>query len=161
MFRATLYTGSYTFVGSTSAPSFHDTSLSPQTAYLYVVRAVSGAGLPSSGSAPALGSTFVFTDNPLIGGNTAVNVIHLTELRAAVNAVRALAGLPATLFTDPSPSSQATRIRALHLGQLREALSGALSTLSLPPVSLTDVTVIANSTVVKAVHLQEIRNAVK
>src|SRR6266516_4788084 len=68
--------------------AFSDTTASAGTAYLYQVRAVNDIGA-SPHSAPALGTTLFFTDDPLIAG-LHVKSIHLSELRGAINAVRSL-----------------------------------------------------------------------
>lgn len=46
----------------------------------------------SSFSAPDLGTATVFTDDPI--GHAVVKATHILELRAAINAVRAVANLP-------------------------------------------------------------------
>jgi hypothetical protein len=147
----------YVPAGSTASTTLTDT-VAPGTTYLYKVRAMAtgGAFSPFSPMDPA--TTIVFTDDPLVAGVTA-KLAHLTELRAAVNAFRASAGLGPASFTDPS-ASIGTRIRRDHVQELRTALLSARSTLGLPSLTLTDPTITLGSTL-KAVHLQELRNGVK
>lgn len=74
-----------------------DTSLSPNTTYLYRVRSINSNG-PSAFGAIDPATTIIFTDPSLIG--LAIKTFHITELRTAVNCMRAAAGLPAATFTD-------------------------------------------------------------
>jgi hypothetical protein len=86
--------------------------------------------------------------------------VHVTELRLAVNALRAAAGMGASTFTDPTLSNTIL-IRGVHLQELRTALSQARTSLSLSSVGFTDSVVSVGATNIRAVHLQELRNAVK
>jgi len=103
-------------------------------------------------------TTTIFTDAPLPGGSL-VKAVYITQLRTAVNAMRAAAGLGAQSFTDPSLS--AVKIKATHLTQLRTALDAARTAIGLPAVSYTDPTITAGSTVLKTVHIADLRNGVK
>lgn len=96
-------------------------------------------------------STFVFTDDPLTPG-TLIKLAHVTELRAAVNAMRGRAGLTA-LAADPTIAAGAV-VRAQHLTALRAGLNEARTALGLSALTYTDAT----PTVIKAVHVQELRN---
>jgi hypothetical protein len=58
-----------------------------------------------------------------------LKAVHLTELRTAVLAVRALAGLPPVTCTDDAVPG--TTVRAIHITELRTALDPALTALSL------------------------------
>lgn len=93
-------------------------------------------------------TTIVFTDGPRI------QAAHVTELRAAVAAMRSAAGLPAAGFTDPVP----TFVKAVHWTELRARLDEARSALGLPGVAYT---VLTAGTRVQAVHLQELQRAVQ
>lgn len=141
---------------ATTGTSFSDTTASASTAYLYKVRSVDGSGLESSDSNPDLATTVIFTDP----SPTAIKLVHTTELRTAVNAVRTLAGLGAFSFTDSSISTS-TKVKRLHVIDLRTALDQARSTLTLPALSYTDSAITIGSTRVKAVHFTELRNGVK
>lgn len=55
---------------------------------------------------------------------------HLAELRTAVSAVLALAGLAAASFTDPA--TPGIVVKALHINALRSALDAAMGALGLP-----------------------------
>lgn len=129
-------------------------------AYIYKVRAVDGVAGNSGFSTPDLATTFLFTDDPLVSQVTNVKALHLAELRQAVNALRAAAGLAPATFTDPTVTS-ATMIKAVHCSELRTALNEARTTLGLGTVTFTDPTITATATSVRAVHLGELRAGVK
>src|SRR5207253_653375 len=118
--------------GNTSAT---DSSVSSNTAYLYRVRANGGA--PSSVD---LATTVAFTT---LNAGSVVQMQHVMELRAAVNAVRVLAGLATPPFTDALLTSGASSIKAVHVTELRNRLAEARADLGLTPLSFTDTTVTA------------------
>ena len=90
------------------------------------------SGLGAGGSAPT------FTDDPLNPPNqpkTDIKLVHLTELRSAVNALRVRAGLAAftTWNPDPNPTQpNVTLVHHDHITQLRTKLEEALTALHLP-----------------------------
>jgi hypothetical protein len=149
--------GVFTTVTMTPLTTFNDTTVSPTTAYVYQVRALDAAARPSPLSAPDLATTILFTNDPAAG---IVKAVHVSELRQAVNAVRATAGLSASTFTDAALNST-IRIKAVHLQELRTALTAARSALGLSAQSFTDATLVAGTTKVKAAHVQELRTGVK
>jgi hypothetical protein len=128
------------------------------TAYLYKARAVDALGKRSAFSNLDLATTVTFTDDPLVAQSTVVKAEHITQLRTAVNAVRALAGLGSVSFTDPTLSS-AIFIKAAHVTDLRVALDPARAGLGLPTMSYTDSPLAGVA--VKATHLQELRSGVR
>lgn len=149
----------YTLVGSPTAPSFVDPTASANVAYLYKVVAVDpGAGV-SPDSNKVLATTVAFTDPLLTGGTDAIKSVHITQLRAAVNLVRALGGLGAATFTDPVLSSS-IKVSRLHLTQLRSELDARRSSFGLTTLAYTDPTITANVTRVKAAHITELREGV-
>ncbi len=151
--------GPFLLIATPAGTTLTDSGRSPGVTYLYVVRAISGAGMPSSDSAPDPATTIAFTDDPLTAGTT-VKRGHLTELRAAVNAFRASAGLDAYPFTDPEVTTT-TLVRAIHTRQLRAALDAGRAALGMTPLAYTDPTITSGATIIRAAHLQEIRAAVK
>jgi hypothetical protein len=155
--------GAFTQIGTPSTTSFVDNSAAANTTYLYRVRAVNSGGA-SSDSASDLATTVIFTDDPLVARTTKIKAVHLAELRTAVNAVRAQAGLTAFSFTDSA--SAGVVVKALHINQLRTALDAAMSPLdaAMSPLGFatggyTDT--LSTGVVIKAVHFQEIRDRVK
>lgn len=97
----------------------------------------------------------LFNDDPLLPG-TAARRAHFTELRDAVNLLRATAGLPAfafdTGFGDPGI------IRAAHLQGLRDATEEAIGLLGMSRPSWS---VIAPGSVIRARDVQETRDLVR
>ncbi len=148
----------YTLAGSSGTTAFNDGGRSANTSYLYRVRAVNGG--ESADSDKDLATTVIFTDDPLIVGTTTVQAVHLTQLRTAVNAVRALASLGAGSYTDPTITATVTPIKAVHITDLRTALDAARSNLTLSALSYGE-SIVGGSTTIKASHFTELRNGVK
>jgi uncharacterized protein YkwD len=146
--------GSFTLRGTSLTTSFTDTA-SANTAYLYRVRAVNAAG-SSGDSASDLATTVLYTNDPLASG-IAVKAIHLAELRTAVSAVRAQAGLSAGTYTDAAATGVV--IKAVHITELRSQLDAAMSALGLTTGGWTDASL--SGVRIKTTHVQEIRNRVK
>lgn len=150
----------YEVVRGTNAPivtastSYADLTPSPNTTYIYKVRALDASGRPSPYSVPDVATTVLFTDTPASG---VVKAAHVTQLRQAINAMRAAAGLTAATFTDASLTN--VRIKAIHFTELRTALDAARTTLALPAITYTDPTLTAVR--VKAAHVQQLRDAVR
>ena len=94
-----------------------------------------------------------FTDDPLVSSVTIVKSVHLVELRVAVNAVRARAGLVAATWAESIEAGSV--IKAAHINELRSALTPALTALGVTP-SFTDAP-LSSGIPIKAVHVQEIR----
>jgi hypothetical protein len=160
-----------------SQPSFADaapTSSQPpsaDTSYLYRVRATHAGGGYSDYSNKDLATTVIFSDDPLVGSNdphppaaTVIKAAHLTELRRALSAVHALAGLgPVTSWSYPGPvSSPASSRRAIYvedIKELRDRLDEALPALGMT----TPVYAVITRGVTKAGKndFQQLRDAVK
>jgi ELWxxDGT repeat protein len=141
----------YAFLTSTGGTNLND-SVSANTTYLYKVRAVNGGG-PSGFSSVDAATTVVFTDASLSG--VLVKAVHLTQLRTAVNAMRAAASLGPATFTDPSPAG--VTIKAVHITELRTALDAARSVIGLSVLAYTDPTITPGVTTAKAAHTAELR----
>jgi chitodextrinase len=156
--RATNKNGPFTTLSNTASTSFSDSSLSSTTTYIYRVRSVDANGNYSDFSNTDIATTIVFTDDPLTVGVTIIKKDHVLELRTAVNAVRAAAGLSAASWTDTSLTGVV--VQAVHISELRSNLDGALSALGLSTGGYTD-TLTPGSTIVKAQHVTELRDRVK
>lgn len=148
--------GAFTVIGAPLSNSFVDTSLLPNTTYLYQVRAADASTLGSPSSVD-LATTILFTDDPISAGSTVIKAVHVTELRTAVNAVRAAAGLTPVTFTDSSLTGTAPK--ALHVTELRSALDAARAAIGVPALTYTDPTLAGIR--IKAVHYRELRAGVK
>lgn len=153
IFRSTGHSA-YTSYATTSNTTYPDAGVVANTTYVYEVRAIGGSGT-SAFSAIDPATTIVFTDPTL---NSAVNIktTHITELRTAVNAMRAAGGLGAATFTDSTLTSS-TPIKAVHITELRDALDAARSAIGLPALSYTDPTITVGVTTLKAAHITELR----
>jgi hypothetical protein len=140
--------------------SYSDSTVVSPGAYVYKVRALDASSRPSPFCAPDAAATQSFTDDPVVTNVTAIKAAHITELRGAVNALRATAGLTASAFTDPVLSSS-IKVKAIHVLELRTASSAARTALGLSSVSYTDVSLTPGNSGVRAVHVQELRGSVK
>lgn len=152
--------GTFVTIDTTSGTSLTDTTVTAGNVYIYKVRAVHATAGNSLYSTPDTASTIFFTDDPLQAQLTRIRAVHLTELRQAVNALRATAGLGAATFTDPT-ASNATSVKTVHFQELRTALNQARTPLGLSSVTFTDATLTGGLTRVRAVHLAELRDGVR
>ncbi|HEY2094030.1 MAG TPA: hypothetical protein VGJ81_19330 [Thermoanaerobaculia bacterium] len=146
-------------LASAGTNSYTDAAgLSPSTTYIYRVRAIDNSSVASAYSSPDIATTIVFTDDPLVTNTTPVKSTHITELRTAVNAVRAAGGLGAFTFTDTSLAGIA--IKATHISELRTALDAGRSAIGVPSLTYAN-TLTPGSTLIHAVDITELRNGVK
>jgi hypothetical protein len=148
----------YAIVGSPSGTVFTDSTVAPDTTYLYRVRTIDPSDDPSGFSSIDPATTIVFTDDPLTALTT-VKTVHLTQLRTAVNAFRAAANLD-PLDTDATITNGAA-VQAQHVLDLRLGLNEARSVLGLSALAYTDPTITAAVTKIKVVHVGELRDGVE
>ncbi|HEU4886585.1 MAG TPA: fibronectin type III domain-containing protein, partial [Thermoanaerobaculia bacterium] len=151
--------GEYAIVGSPSVSAFTDSTVSANTTYLYRVQAVDGGDDPSAFSNLDAATTVMFTDDPLVTLTTKVKLAHITELRTAVNAIRAAATLGA-LAADGTIAAGAL-VRAQHVNALRTGLNEARSVIGLSALTYTDPALTAGATKIKSSHIHELRNGVR
>ncbi|MEA2695590.1 MAG: hypothetical protein QOJ16_4977 [Acidobacteriota bacterium] len=147
--------GAFQTIATQAGTSYPDGGRVAGKTYVYRVRATN-ASWTSAWSVPDIATTFFFTDDP-VSFRGRVRKLHVTELRQAVNLVRAAAGLGAYPFTDANP----TRIRTLHVAELRTALGAARSQLGLPALSYTDPVLTPGVTRVRVAHVQEVRQGTR
>lgn len=145
-------------VGTSGSTSFNDTTAVANTAYLYKVRALDGSANPSAFSNVDLATTVIFADPTLTAGATTIKAAHFSELRTAANAVRTLAGLSASSFTDPTLNSTLSA-KAAHLTEIRTSLSAARTALAFPAIAVTDSS--PAGVAIKAIHIEELRDGVR
>lgn len=156
--RAPSLGGSFTVLdANVTTTSFTDNSVTAINAYLYRVRSADAVGNLSSPGNLDVAAAIAFTDNPLTTGTTIIKAQHVTELRQAVNAIRATANLSAATWTDTTLTN--VLVKAVHVQELRTNLDNALSTLQLPVTSYTDPSL--SGVTVKKLHVDEIRLRVK
>lgn len=137
--------------------TFTDNSVSSVTAYLYRVRAVGAGGGASPYSNIDVATAISFTDDTLDANLTTIKLNHFTELREAVNAVRATTSVGKFNQWEVWYRS-VTEIKASHILGLRSKLDLALSTLNLPACSYTSIDV---GLPIQKVHIEQLRKCVK
>ena len=145
------------FVTSTS---FDDTGLTANTTYQYQVVAVDWGGHTSAVSNLDIATTVVFTDPAITANVSLIRALHVTELRTAINAVRASANLGAYTFTHPTLTANATAITAIDYAELRDALAPARSAIGLPAVTYGHATP-ASGGKIYATDLTDVRGGVQ
>ena len=143
-------------LGTSPTANFTDSTATPATTYFYRVRALTPSS-PTLYSSADMATTVPLTDDPIVAGVTVIKAVHLTELRTAINSVRAAASMSAATFTDASLTGLI--IQSVHVQELRSALDPARAALGLPAISYTNSLAIGSK--VKAADIQEIRNGVK
>lgn len=120
---------------------------------------------PTSGSGYSKANAFaylptVFTDDTLFAAVTIARAQHIIELRQAVDAMRAVAGLSPAPWTDPTLSPFSAIIRGVHILELRTYLNDAASRLGYSTSSYTDPT-LNTGFLIKRVHIEELRQRIR
>ena len=85
-----------------------------------------------------------------------IKFVHTTELRGAIDVLRAVNSLSPFIWSDPMLTAGTSIVRAQHIVDLRMALSQVYAALSLPPPTYTDPVL----TTIKAAHIEELRAAI-
>jgi hypothetical protein len=148
----------YAVVGTASTNSYSDTTVAPATSYLYTVAVTAPA--TSNPSTPDLATSILFTDGTLTPGFTPIKRTHLSELRAAVVSLCALAGSPPPCnvgLTDAS-LSVGTVVKAIHYDELRVRLIAARQALGL---AIGQYTPIVSGAVIRATDVRELRQGIE
>jgi hypothetical protein len=157
--RASNLGGTFTVLNSNvTTTSFTDTTVTSINAYLYRVRSADAGGNLSAPGSIDVATAITFTDDPLSIGVTPIKAQHVTELRQAVNAIRATANLSAATWTDTMLNSSVS-VKAVHITELRTNLDQALTALGLPVSGYTDASL--SGVLIKKVHLDELRQRVQ
>ena len=149
--------GDWVKIGSAGSTSYADMTVSANSAYLYRVSAEDSSNQVEGWTNVDIATTVFFTDDPLVAGSTVVKVAHVTELRTAVNAVRATAGLGAATWTNTSLTG--AWIKAVDVTELRTNLGDAINILGLTAPNYTDTTL--TGVPVKKAHFEELRLRMK
>ncbi|MDT7541981.1 MAG: hypothetical protein QOE33_1885 [Acidobacteriota bacterium] len=118
----------------------------------------SGGALSKSNAFAYLPTTF--TDDTLTVGVTTAKAQHIIELRQAVDALRAVAGLAPAAWTDATLAPTVTIIKAVHITELRAYLDEAATQLGYPTSPYTDPSLGAGFTI-KRVHIEELRQRIR
>jgi hypothetical protein len=119
---------------------------------------------PTSGTAYSKTNAFaylptIFTDNTLLVGQTTAKAQHIIELRQAVDAMRAVAGLSGAPWTDPALAA-GSRIKAIHILELRTFLDDAATRLGYSTSPYTDPSLAAGYSI-KRIHIEELRQRIR
>jgi hypothetical protein len=101
-----------------------------------------------------------FTDDPLTARGPFVKALHITELRQAIDVLRARYGLGAASWTDATLVPGATPVKAAHVLDLRAALAEAYAAAGRTPPTW-PTSIVAGQTTIAAAQIIELREAVK
>ena len=123
----------------------------------YWVRVSNGAGSVDSNTATI---TVTFTDSTLTAGSSVIRIVHVTELRARIDALRIARGLGVYAWIDPGLVARSTPVRAVHITDMRTALSQVYVAAGRMPPTFTDPVLTPAVTLVKRAHIDELRAAV-
>jgi hypothetical protein len=142
---------------STPATSIQDTTgLFAGHTYIYRIRAVDTQGVASEQSLPDLTTRIAFSDDPIVGGVSVIRGVHISQLRQAIDAVRAAAGL-APAWSDYNPLTGS--VLASTFTELLDRLNEARTSLLLPEVNLSAV--VESGQIVQGSIVTELRNGVQ
>lgn len=128
--------------------------LSPGT---YTVEATTADADVTGSFTLRLREPLAFTDDPIVAG-TAIRAVHVTELRAQIDALRVSAGLAGFAWEDPVIQPGVTPVRAVHMLQLRAALDEVYDAEGRPRPEYGDA--VAPGVAIRAEHINELRRAV-
>jgi hypothetical protein len=157
-------------IGGASASWFYtngasDTSTVTATTPSHSVGAVQIELTPTCGSMYSRANAFaylptVFTDNTIMVGQTTAKAQHIIELRQAVDALRAVAGLGPAPWTDLTLSAFNTQIKAVHILELRSFLEDAAARLGYAAGSYNDPS-LNTGFVIKRIHIEDLRQRIR
>ena len=99
-----------------------------------------------------------FEDEPLVPGVHTARAVHVTQLRAKIDAARMRYGLPPFAWTDPVIVPGATVVMSVHIQEMRTALTAAYVASGRPAPSFTDSNLAGF--VIRATHISELRTTV-
>jgi hypothetical protein len=102
----------------------------------------------------------VFTDNAILAGQTTARAQHIIEVRQAVDAMRAVAGLSPAPWTDATLVPTSSVIKAIHIQELRIYLDDAATRLGYSTSPYTDPSLTIGD-VIKRIHIEELRQRIR
>lgn len=142
-----------------------DTSAITITTPLHSVGAVQIDLSPVSGTGYSKPNAFaylptVFTDDTLSVGITTAKAQHIIELRQAVDAMRAVAGLSPAPWMDGMLTPNSSVIRAIHIQELRTYLDDAATRLGYSTLPYTDPS-LSTGYSIKRIHIEELRQRIR
>jgi YD repeat-containing protein len=149
--------GAWSLVGTTTGMTFTDSGVSAGMAYVYRVFSVKSGTVSTSAGPVDYASTFAFVDDPLqIQGLQ--SSMHIAQLRSAVNALRAAAGLNVYSYTDTIGAG--LLVKAQYLLELRTAVNQARAQFGVGGVTFTEPAP-APLGLPLAAHVNELRGGVQ
>lgn len=148
--------GGFATVGQPSAAAFVDTGVQVGHSYIYEVRARKASGVSPFSNRDA--ATLVAFTDPMLTG-VVVKAVHVTELRAAVNALQLVAEHTTSAYTNPALGGLNPAV--IDVTELRTRLNAALVGVGIQARTFTDPSITAGTTVIRAIHLEELRDALK
>jgi len=156
--RRSAASGGWIAMGYPSASTFTDASVANGLAYAYRVRAYNGV---YSDPVAAVATLMSFT--PV--SSSVICPVAFAETLSAINAIRAVSGMPALTWGDilqgsPAPSAPASGARVVgeHVLALRRAMDVALGAVGVWPVPYSDAVLPGSPlTTIKGVHLVELQ----
>ncbi|HMG76930.1 MAG TPA: IPT/TIG domain-containing protein, partial [Pyrinomonadaceae bacterium] len=152
-------------MGGVNAAWTGNTSTITVTTPAHAVGAVQIDLTPTAGSVYSKTNAFaylptVFTDDTIFAAVTIAKAQHIIELRQAVDAMRAVAGLTGAPWTDPTLSPTSTIIKAVHIQQLRTFLDDAATRLGYSTSPYADPT-LSTGFLIKRIHIEELRQRIR
>ncbi|MBP6715588.1 MAG: hypothetical protein KA205_01895 [Acidobacteria bacterium] len=99
-----------------------------------------------------------FADDPLVIGTTTMKAAHVTELRTAIDTLRASRGLATYTWTPTTITAGSTPISAAIITQLRTALGEVYTAANRVPPTYTTLT--AGTSLITAASITELRTAI-
>jgi N-acetylneuraminic acid mutarotase len=141
-----------------------DTSSITVTTPAHTVGAVQIDLTPTSGAGSSKANAFaylptIFTDDTIVVGQTTAKAQHIIELRQAVDALRAVAGLSGAPWTDPALAPGGL-IKATHIIELRMYLDDAATRLGYSTLPYTDPG-LTSGFMIKRIHIEELRQRIR
>jgi hypothetical protein len=142
-----------------------DTSKITVTTPAHAVGAVQIDLTPTAGSVLSKANAFaylptVFTDDTIVVGQTTAKAQHIIELRQAIDAMRAVAGLNSAPWTDAALVPTSTTIKAVHIAELRTYLDDAATRLGYATQSYTDPGLTAGF-LTRSIYVEELRQRIR
>jgi YD repeat-containing protein len=131
----------------------------------HAVGAVAISLAPTSGGAYTRPNAFAFlptafTDDTLVPGVTTAKGQHVLELRQAVDALRAVAGLEPAPWADATLTPTSSTVRVVHITELRAFLDDAATRLGYATQPYTDPS-LSTGFVIRRIHIEELRQRVR
>lgn len=159
VWRASTLAGGFAIVGTAAygAGQYDDATAAPDTVYLYRVRALDAGANPGRDGGPDLANTRVYTDPVIASGSIAAKVIHVSEVRAAIDGLRALAGLaPATYSRTVTAGSAILATDFLEMRDRLDAARSSIPGLAAAPAYF-EPALTAGTTIIDRRHLLDLR----